>query len=906
MSAWLLIALIVGVCLTVLIYLKAHKEPFVSFQDLQMSGNVFTNQMEFTDKMGTYAADTAAKGVFTNPGVSLGGLNEAAKQPDMYLATTTDRDYASFFTPDPENAFNEDDKKFCRGASYPLDLPARKKFSRVACGWWFHPTEKSVGVLATVDGPIFNTNLPAGGSFYWNLQDAALKEDYKKCKAIKDCEMIELPGIKGKCAWCDLLGHAIPSNSDGSEKYPDAVDEPTCGEPVISNSGRCPKPEAEQIVAENGVSCGNLGKPSADNYIRVYSEGECKDSFRGNWYSNGECLNPLGGSYSWDCRGLNAPLPPVPITTCTPDARGNLSRACLIQTAKSLGFSNKGSIYRMLYTTNGPSENDKLAIQYLTGAGVPVPDAVLGAGNIDRMSAASIYMEIYNMISQGKTELVRQSAKLLAVGTTEFDACSVDGSQTGPFNVTCAQRAFRQAGCQPAGTSYPNRDTVSELASMTWDQVNASFQQLRAATGSGNTKDQDKALKQCFGFNYSRAPPLPCENTGMEHIMYSFAGRDWVNVDGIWYLAFVGSLRQPTGLRQINVGYGVVADTGGRSDEVQMKVRSIVNGGNNGINGQLDCWTDDGLMIWVGGSKVLNVWYDQAPTYHACSVNFPAAENTIFEINWYERGGHAVIVMRNTIEAINRNAYLPYPMDSPIIAFDFYRGRLDDCHQVLRSRNVGGVGLQSRGGRQGAYFGQDQAIQILTPIRRGAVKSYTFMLWHDDVHTYQMLFFLGMFGKLQQAPLIYIHTWWYYAGWGDGNQYMYGAALGDRGGGNNRVKQDLAGRWAHVAFIWNDADQGFRMYIDGLYMGDQKQNDGGPQPDYVYTSGFIGNCDVINRGWYPDYFRNTKVVMAWCHMYSYKLTVEQIKKEMKYWDDPAYNGNIYDFPSHAGQSQYMY
>jgi hypothetical protein len=89
-------------------------------------------------------------------------------------------------------------------------------------------------------------------------------------------------------------------------------------------------------------------------------------------------------------------------------------------------------------------------------------------------------------------------------------------------------------------------------------------------------------------------------------------------------------------------------------------------------------------------------------------------------------------------------------------------------------------------------------------------------------------------------------------------------------------------------------------------MGDQNLNPGGAQPDYVYTSGFIGNCDVINKGpGYPDYFRNTKVVMAWCHMYSYKLTVDQIKKEMNYWDDPAYNGTLYDFPSQP-QSQWLY
>jgi hypothetical protein len=37
----------------------------------------------------------------------------------------------------------------------------------------------------------------------------------------------------------------------------------------------------------------------------LYNRGEC-DTIGGNYYDNGECLKRGGGSYSWDCRGLNA------------------------------------------------------------------------------------------------------------------------------------------------------------------------------------------------------------------------------------------------------------------------------------------------------------------------------------------------------------------------------------------------------------------------------------------------------------------------------------------------------------------------------------------------------------------------------------------------------------------------
>jgi hypothetical protein len=52
------------------------------------------------------------------------------------------------------------------------------------------------------------------------------------------------------------------------------------------------------------MSCGNLGSPSADNSIRIYTKSE-RDQLGGNHYPSGECLKSEGGSYSWDCRDLN-------------------------------------------------------------------------------------------------------------------------------------------------------------------------------------------------------------------------------------------------------------------------------------------------------------------------------------------------------------------------------------------------------------------------------------------------------------------------------------------------------------------------------------------------------------------------------------------------------------------------
>ena len=49
------------------------------------------------------------------------------------------------------------------------------------------------------------------------------------------------------------------------------------------------------------------GFPSADNRIRLYNKGTCS-AMGGTHIPNGECLRKAGGSFSWDCRGLN-PIP---------------------------------------------------------------------------------------------------------------------------------------------------------------------------------------------------------------------------------------------------------------------------------------------------------------------------------------------------------------------------------------------------------------------------------------------------------------------------------------------------------------------------------------------------------------------------------------------------------------------
>ena len=50
--------------------------------------------------------------------------------------------------------------------------------------------------------------------------------------------------------------------------------------------------------------CGNLGKPSADGSLRIYTQEECEQKLNGLYHQNGQCSKKGegAGSYSWDCR----------------------------------------------------------------------------------------------------------------------------------------------------------------------------------------------------------------------------------------------------------------------------------------------------------------------------------------------------------------------------------------------------------------------------------------------------------------------------------------------------------------------------------------------------------------------------------------------------------------------------
>lgn len=509
MPTWLVLFAIILVCLTVLMFVKRDKyEGFGMFKDQQMT---------FANDQYTYFHDTADKGIFTNPGLNLNGLNDAMAQPDLYLAKSPGRDYTSYFAEDPENAYTSKDKTFCKNAISPRDLPRRESASKVACGWYYvsNSATPSVGALGTRDGPLFPKGLPANGEWIWDIPTAIMKEDIKACKRVKSCDLISVEGIRGKCGFCERLGHAIPINYDGSEKYPNS-DDGSCGQYTVKEASACFKEPVKPIVTSDGINCGTYGYPSPDNSTRLYKKDEC-DALNGTFSANGECLIKKGGSYSWSCRTLNNPVKSkkaaVAVSVCAPAANGRLSRQCLQSLASGLGYSKSGAVLRLLSTSNAPGETDRLAIEQLKSAGYAVPDAILGSGDIESQSAANLYQKLYEAMARGTSTIVRQAAQWMVTGTDTFDVCAIDANSTGPFPTACIQRAFRMAGCQASGLKNPTEQSALEYANMTWGDVNNEFSTLYDSMKSSKSTEQDAAVKDCLGFAYARPPPPRCDYT---------------------------------------------------------------------------------------------------------------------------------------------------------------------------------------------------------------------------------------------------------------------------------------------------------------------------------------------------------------------------------------------------------
>ena len=531
MDFWVIFLGFVVVCLAILMYTRKFKIPAY-----EGYGNIMDEAMAFGKFQDGYFHDLTPteKGLFINGNLSTTGLNDSLAQPELYLPKSPDRDYTTYFAENPEYKYKEKNE-FCKTATIPNDLPAHGG-ALLECGWYYldDPSKPSMGLVGTREGALFLEDLPQNGEWIWDLSVAQQKEEVKLCKRMKSCFLVDLDDFKDKCGFCKNKGHGVPIFPSGQEKYKDAAGN-FCGEPLIVNSSKCLQPVMPVIKTSSGISCGSYGYASSDNSTRLYTESDC-NALGGTYRNSGECLDDKnGGSFSTECRSLNVPFNGVnPVSgnssnngngpsgntpfgdpssgnfgasvpnVCTPNAAGGLTAQCLLSIAKGLGFSETGTVIRLITTHGTPTDNESIAIDTLEMNGIPVPKSIIGgAGNIDTLTAGNAYNKIYTAMTAGSTPKIKAAATLLVNGDVNFDPCSIESLGNDPIPTRCLQREFRKVGCQASGAAYPTDSTAGSIKTMPIGDVRSTFQNLyNSMKNAKDSTNQYKAVKDCLGIQY--------------------------------------------------------------------------------------------------------------------------------------------------------------------------------------------------------------------------------------------------------------------------------------------------------------------------------------------------------------------------------------------------------------------
>jgi hypothetical protein len=394
----------------------------------------------------------ATNSVFTNynlaaAAINPDGINAALQTPDLYSGTVYDStknpttntlvktDYSALFTPNPIQVTDAVNNEFCKNALSPRDLPT-PGIEAVRCGWSYVDDDNtpSKGTIGTHQGPLVAA--PPNSVWYWNLTEAAKKEDIKYCRKLTDCSLLDtFNGSRSpRCGFCkgiDGNGRGVPVNSTGAALYPEA----TC-DTVIKTSSQCTPPDQ-----------GAGADPSLSGATDV-------------------CDNSQKGS------------------------DGTISRPCQVKMAKMAGMNDAGAFIRSVQTGwSGEAAN----VLNVSLASYKLPDMFM-----DHTKMLQYCLSIVNAQAVGATEAIRNYATYLAGG--QVDVCPTQATTNGPFDLMCMQRKFRESKCQPAGSKYPKTSAdATATALMTWGDLNAKYTGYYNGMSSSNANAKATAIKQCLG-----------------------------------------------------------------------------------------------------------------------------------------------------------------------------------------------------------------------------------------------------------------------------------------------------------------------------------------------------------------------------------------------------------------------
>jgi hypothetical protein len=369
----------------------------------------------------------------------------------------------------------------------------------VRCGWLYQAPPAngrlplvSQGALGTADGPsaaAAQPNLPTGSRWFWNLEEAQKQIEKDRCRTMRSCNDLNDDYYRGKCGYCANLGYGIPVNTNGTIRYPGDADMACARDQTITVAGSCPAGPA-------------TGTPE---------------------YAAAVAADP--------CFGSGAP-------------GSKMSRDCLLQKLTGAGCNQEGALYLAL--RDGRNTSDLIAearskpafLTYQQRANPALSDSVVKNGTAAASVALDDFTRLYNNTRETQTSgAIRATARDLCVkegSMAEFDFCSeLLPTSLIPQDMTCLQKAWKQAGGQETGTEYPSTANAGAYRGMAnYGAFLTKVQGLQAGIKSTDPQVQAVAIRKFLG-PQSSIPMLRMPyQTGFEIFWFvrkAFVGRQVIN-----------------------------------------------------------------------------------------------------------------------------------------------------------------------------------------------------------------------------------------------------------------------------------------------------------------------------------------------------------------------------------------
>jgi hypothetical protein len=415
------------------------------------------NHFQFIDTQTTKFTETLPNMVLTNQTLSPNDPRNALVTIDPITRRPTAGsgrlDLSIYTTPFDGSKDLTDKLKFCRTTSLddlingPNELQAGYR-----CGWIYNErTGFSRGALGTSAGPAMKKD-QGKGTWYWNLMDAKMRIEGKRCAGLVVCSNVDK---YPRCGYDTVRGIGVPVKADGTAAYPTSLQYGAMGS-LITNAASCPQPTAAQ-----------------------------------------QALQLTSGAAGTGDR-------------CAVRANGTVSRDCFLNTLTTAGCSKDGRLYQAIATSSGPNNYignlpERDSWKRFQRSATPFPEQLLKTGMMNEAYALAAFTTLKAATNDtAGTGFAARDLCLKSGEYDQFDFCTeLLDSSPAPFALECLQREFRRRGGQPAGSAYPTaQNKAADWDTLgTWREVKAKIDDLVSKAQNTDRTVQRGGLLSLLGIS---------------------------------------------------------------------------------------------------------------------------------------------------------------------------------------------------------------------------------------------------------------------------------------------------------------------------------------------------------------------------------------------------------------------